>query len=298
MSDPSIGHDKSNEVDFDVTKPPKSITFVGLLDPSDKSGNRVNGYFHWRCQGCGACNRDVAVVELQQAFLSRWSCQGCGETTVVRFRSRANAEWIAAHTLAITGRALCQWSDGESDVASPATAARAQKAGNQHVFAWIAVPTLVALILLGLSDIRRPADSAAAPAWISEKPQASAALSRLVGKWTSADGKDLLCFVHVDAASLRGTYVHFPEGRRPGQRVRFEIIHEDPKGERLVIRQWSEDLKGAQAGTSGPTGALDASIYIPLRGRSLTWIDIQEGKPVLKVHHRVDDSAALNSPPT
>ncbi|MHC4519913.1 MAG: hypothetical protein ACYTAS_15095, partial [Planctomycetota bacterium] len=157
MSDSSIGHDKSNEVDFDVTKPPESIRFVGLLGPSDESGNRLNGYFDWRCQGCGAGNRDVAVVELQQAFLSRWSCQGCGQTTVVRFRGRANAEWIAAHTLAITGRALCHLSDEESDVASTATAAHAHRAGNQHVFAWIAVPTLVALILLGLSDIRRPA---------------------------------------------------------------------------------------------------------------------------------------------
>lgn len=121
---------------------------------------------------------------------------------------------------------------------------------------------------------------------------ASAALSRLLGTWASADGNDLLCFVHVDAASLRGTYVHFCEGRRPGRRVRFDVIHEDPKGERLVIRQWSEDMKSVRAGTSGATGALDASIYIPLHGTSLTWIDIEGGKPVLKVHHRVSDAPA------
>jgi hypothetical protein len=112
----------------------------------------------------------------------------------------------------------------------------------------------------------------------------------------SADRGHLLCFVHVDPDSLSGTYVQFPEGCPPGQRVRFDVIHEDPKGDRLIIKRSGEDLTGGNIGVSDATDALDVSIYIPLNGRSLKWIEIREGRPVLKVYERVDDSAATDSP--
>ena len=132
----------------------------------------------------------------------------------------------------------------------------------------------------------------AARGWISEEVRDSAALSRLLGSWASEDGRDLLCFVRVDGSSRTGTYVHFPQRRRPGRRVRFDIIHEDPAGERLVIKQWVKDAPGAKdEPTSRSEQAQDATLYIPTHGRTLTWIDIRGGKPVMKVHHRVKDAS-------
>jgi hypothetical protein len=176
------------------------------------------------------------------------------------------------------------------------TAPRGKGARGQGAFAWIAVPALVALILLSLSESYGPAASTAAPGETAAVPYQSVALPRLPGKWASADKGHLLCFVHVDPIAMSGTYVQFPEGCPPGRRVRFEVIHEDPKGDRLIIKRWSEDLKGAKTRASNGTGALDVSIYIPPGGHSLTWIEIREGRPVLKVHERVDDSAATDSP--
>ena len=168
----------------------------------------------------------------------------------------------------------------------------------QGLLAWIAVPALVALIVLLLSDMWRPAASAAAPGGDGVAVRRSVALPRLLGKWMSTDKGHLLCFVHVDPDSLSGTYVQFPRGCRPGWRVRFEVIHEEPEGDRLIIKQWSEDLKGVKLEPSDGTSALDVSIYIPPGGQSLTWIEIQGGRPVLKVYERVDDSAAISDPPS
>ena len=176
------------------------------------------------------------------------------------------------------------------------SAPRGKRTRGQSAFAWIAVPALVALILLSLSESFRPTSSVAGPGEITQAPHGSAVLPRLHGNWASADKGHLLCFVHVDPDSLSGTYVQFPEGCPPGRRVRFEVIHEDPKGDRLIIKRWTEDLKGGKIGTSDGTGALDVSIYIPPGGKSLTWIEIRDGRPVLKVYERVDDSAATDSP--
>jgi hypothetical protein len=283
-------HDESHQLDYDVTRPPEEVKFHGLLDNPGESGNKLNGLFDWQCAGCKAWNRDVAVVESEQAFLSRWLCNRCAERTVVRFRGRASAEWIAAHALAITGSALCHLADEEFGATAP-TPEEGRR--GQRVFAWIAVPALVALVLLALSDIRRPSESSAAGAWIHQEIHHSAALSRLVGNWASEDGSDVLSFIHVDSGSLSGTYVYFADCRRPGRRVQFDVLHEDPKGERLVIRQWSENPDGARAEMPGAKNGVDATIYIPLQGRTFTWIDIQEGEPVMKVHHRLDKAPAL-----
>jgi hypothetical protein len=233
MSDPSMGHDQSNEPGLDAIKPPEGVMFAGLLGSSGEIRNTSNWYYDWRCEA---------------------------------WESRA------------------------------ASAPRAGRARGQGAFAWIAVPALVALIALSLSESFRPASSVAVPGEIAQAPHQLAVLPRLHGKWASADKGHLLCFVHVDPTSLSGTYVQFPEGSPPGQRVRFEVIHEDPKGDRLIIKQCSEDLKGGETGISDAAGALDVSIYIPLHGRSLTWIEIREGRPVMKVYERVDDSAATDSP--
>jgi len=95
MSSPSVDHHEPTEIFFDVTKPIEDVSFLGLLDRSGGDGNRLTGLFDWHCRQCATLNRDAAMVEPQQSFLSRWVCGNCAQVTVVRFRARASVEWVA-----------------------------------------------------------------------------------------------------------------------------------------------------------------------------------------------------------
>ena len=291
MPSPPTNPKGSGEVIFDITKPGEGVTFLGLLDPANEPGNKLTGLFDWQCRECGAVNRDAVIVEPQQAFLAHWLCSGCEQTLVMRFRARSSAEWVAEHTLAVTGQALCHLAEDEFVADAEATGQGRRTSGNQRVFAWIAVPALVALVFLGLSDMRRLSGSSAAPTAGAHARYEWAALSRLSGLWLSESDEDRLYFGHIDAASRRGTYVHFVGGRHPGKRMRFEVIHADPRGEQLVVRQWGEPPTGAKAQGSPAGSGVEASIHIPLAGRSLTWIDMEGDRPVLKVYHRVVKAA-------
>lgn len=297
MPSPLIDHNESSAVVFDITKPIEGIKFIGLLDHSGGAGNKLTGLFDWECRKCGTLNRDAVIVDPEQAFLSRWLCRHCEKATIVRFRARGSAEWVAEHTLAITGKALCHLAEDELAADAVATERPVRRRGSQRLFAWITVPALVALVILGLSDMRRLSDLSASSAKSQRGPHQSGALSRLPGRWVSEDGKDRLYFGHIDAVSRRGTYVHFFQNRRPGDLVWFDVIHEDPRGEKLVIRLWSEPPDVAKANLSHKTGISEPTLYLPLRGGSLTWIDIQEGKPILNVYHRVNDAPALTRSP-
>lgn len=296
MPSPYIDHNESSEVVFDIVNPVEGVKFLGLLDHSGGSGNKLTGLFDWQCHRCGALNRDAVIVEPQQAFLSRWLCRHCEKVTIVRFRARGSAEWVAEHTLAITGKALCHLAEDKLAFDAVATERPVRRRGSQQMFAWIAVPALVALVLLGLSDMRRLSDSLASPTKSEQELHQSMALSHLPGQWVSEDGKDQLYFGHIDAVSRRGTYVHFFQNRRPGDLVWFDVIHVDPRGEKVVLRLWSEHPDVAKANISHETGISEPTLYLPLHGGSLTWIDIQEGKPLLNVYHRVNDASAPTSP--
>ena len=291
-----MDHNDSSEVVFDITNPIEGIKFLGLLDHSGESGNKLTGLFDWQCPQCGVPNRDAVIVEPEQAFLSRWLCRQCEKAMIVRFRARGSAEWVAEHTLAITGKALCHLAEDELAFDGIATERLVRGRGSQRLFAWIAVPALIALVFLGLSDMRRFSDLSASPQKGGLEPVQSTALSQLPGQWLREDGQDRLYFGHIDAVSLRSTYVHFSQNRRPGDLVWFDVIHIDPGGEKLVVRLWSEPPDGAKANMTHATGISEATLYIPLNGNSLTWIDIQGGKPILNVYHRVNETPALSSP--
>ena len=280
-------HDAS-ELTFDIKKPPEDVTFLGLLDGLGGSGHRLTALFDWKCRECGEVNRDAVVVEPQQGFLARWSCSGCAKVTVLRFRARANADWIAEHTLAVTGSAFCHLAENES-VADTWIGSRRHTAVSQRLFALIAVPALAALVLLGLSDLRRLANLSASPLMGESGMRGSTVLLRLPGSWRSEDGRDELYVSHVDEASQMGTYFRFSENRRPGDCVRFVVLHDDPKQDQLVIRQWRVLSGMSHAGISTVAEG-EATLRIPLHGESLTWTDSHGGRPVLKVYHRAGDT--------
>ncbi|NLZ06444.1 MAG: hypothetical protein GXY19_14845 [Phycisphaerae bacterium] len=282
-------HDASERA-FDVKKPPEDVTFLGLLDGLGDSGHRLTALFDWKCRECGQVNRDAVVVEPQQGFLARWSCGGCAEVTVLRFRARASADWIAEHTLAVTGSAFCHLAESEP-VADTWIGASRHTAVSQRLFALIAIPALAALVLLGLSDLRRLASLSASPLWGEPGTRGSTVLSRLPGSWRSEDGRDELYVSHVDEASQMGTYIRFSENRRPGDCVRFAVVQEESNREQLVIRQWRV-LSGISHTGISAVAEGKATLCIPLNGKSLTWTDSHGGRPTLKVYHRANDAPA------
>ena len=107
------------ELAFDIAKTSGQITFLGLLDRADASGNTLVGLFDWTCQACGAVSQDTVALKPQEEFLAKWPCRSCSRVTLVRFRARAGAEWIAQHTLAVTGNALHIPAEGEPCTAMP-----------------------------------------------------------------------------------------------------------------------------------------------------------------------------------
>ena len=236
MPNPPIDHNESSEVVFDIINPVEGIKFLGLLDHSGEPGNRLTGLFDWQCQRCGSLNRDAVIVDPEQAFISRWLCRHCEKAMIVRFRARGSIEWVAEHTLAITGKALCHLTEEEFAADAAAIEHSVRRRASQRLFAWIAVPALIALVLLGLSDMQPLSDALASPTKSERGLHQSGALSRLPGQWVSEDGKDRLYFGHIDAVSRRGTYVRFFQDRRPGDLFWFDVIHEDPREEKLVIR--------------------------------------------------------------
>jgi hypothetical protein len=288
MANPANGHNGLDEVVFDVTKPPKGMTFVGLLDNPGEPGRQLTGLFDWDCSQCGARNRDVAMIEPEQAFLSRWLCRSCGVPKVVRFLARPSVEWVAEHTRAVTGAALCHLTEGAPVPVSPP-----RRRGGQGVFAWIAIPALVAIVAVGLSDMGQVSGPSMASALSRRASHGSVVLSRLSGQWIKGRGSDLLCFIHVDEVAQRGTYVYFPEGRRPGSCVRFDVVDEDVEEMQVIIRPRSEPSQGA---ADRPTAASEATIHIPEHGRSLTWIEIHDGVPCLEVYNRVEDANGVLIP--
>lgn len=279
MPDPLTDHHEPCELVFDVTKPVEGVEFLGLLDRTSEPGNKLTGLFDWQCRGCATPNRDATVVEPQQAFLSRWVCRQCERVTIVRFRARPSADWVAGHALAITGKALCHLAENELMADAAVTEHRTQKQANQRLFAWIVIPALLALIMLGLSDIRRLAHSSAAIEARRQLTPPAGALSRLLGSWVSEEGAHRLTFTHIDPVSLKGAGVQFSGNHRPGDRFWFDVTHQDARGEQLDIRPWREDLGHAP----------EVSLYIPSKGRTLTWIDIESAKPIFRVYRRVDD---------
>jgi hypothetical protein len=152
----------------------------------------------------------------------------------------------------------------------------------------------VALLWFGLSDMHGLSDPVAASALTNGLSVKSALLPRLRGEWVK--GTDRLCFIYVDEASRCGTYVYFPEGRRPGYCVRFDVVGEDVEEEQLIIRPRSETAGGGPSNAGQGVRVSEATLHISEEGTSLTWIEIHDGAPILEVYDRVDDTSGKAGP--
>jgi len=279
------------ELTFDITRTSEEIRFLGLLDRLRESENELTGLFDWTCPACGATNRDAVILQPQQAFLARWSCNSCSQMTLVRFRARANAEWIAQHTLAVAGTSFAA-SAAEGLIAPVVASGRRQPHRNQRIFAWIAIPTLLAIMVLGLANVRRVSPSSASPQ-ANGQQRTSTPSARVVGYWVSEEKNHVLHFSEIDPIRHTGAYTVV--SRHDGQAtiVHFRVIREEAAGEQLVIRAESEIENPEFGDRRLQTESPDVTLSIPRNARIMKWVDTEQGVAKTTVYRNAGDSQGL-----
>lgn len=276
---------ESPEIIFDIAKPKDGVDFLGLQGCPGSSTDEMVALFNWRCAECGASNSDTVTVKPQQAFLSRWVCNQCGKAKLARFLARPATEWIVQHNLAITGAAFRHRTQEGVSVVDPFTKGWFPRRASQRLFAGVAIPALVLLIGLALSGGGRLSGLSAFPSRNSQTSSPEAVL-RLLGYWQSEAGDSTLYFDWADVVSGQFEYTYFSASDREGRRFRSDIVYLDPKGEQLIIGQSPRVPDRASGQNRSMTS--EAIIHVTAQAESLTWIDLGEGKPTVKVYRRVD----------
>ena len=234
MSHEQGNHDGLTEVTFDVSKPSGQVEFLGLLDGLAGFGNKLSGLFGWTCHACGTVNRDTAAIEPLQSSLVQWSCKQCSQALVVRFLARSGGDWIAQHSLAITGKAFCHQAE-EPPEEGPCVRKKSARSG-QRTFAWITVPALAAVILLGISDMRRIRSSRASTDR-QRREHSATSYAWLGGYWAGEDPNDRIFFGYMNPTADTGAYTRVARDGSPPRIVRVEIVHEETTDDRLVLQE-------------------------------------------------------------
>lgn len=303
-------HEQSNydvpiELVFDITKSSGQMKFLGLSQKPNESDNELVGLFDWTCQACGTVSRDIVVLKRHQVFFARWTCSSCLRVTLVRFRARAVAEWITQHTAAVTGKPI-DARDQDNRGAICVVCCGKHPHGTQIAFAWIAVPALAVIILLGLLDMRRVRNSSAAPQ-ASEDSTSSGTRqeqsprtpsARIVGYWVSASKDHVMHFGPVDPVLREGAYIIVHRGGKQPESVRFKVVHEDTAGEQFVIRKektGGETLviqqKGAEIAYRLQSEAAEVTLNVAQDGKSMTRVEIRDGEPTMTVYSNAGETA-------
>lgn len=280
------------ELAFDITRTSEQIRFLGLLDRLRESDNELTGLFDWTCPACGATNRDAVILQPQQAFLAKWSCNSCSQTTLVRFRARASAEWIAQHTLAVAGTSF-DASAADALIAPQVTSGRKRMPRNQKIFAWVAIPALLAIIVLALANVRRVSPSSASPRASRQEQRASTPSTRVVGYWVSEEKNHVLHFGEIDPVRHTGTYTVVSRHDGQANILHFRVIREEPAGERLVIRIESEIESPEFANRRLQTELPDVTLYVPRDARTMKWVDREPGAARTTLYRNAGDPQGL-----
>jgi hypothetical protein len=277
-------HDVAAELVFDVSKGSENVQFLGFVTGLEELRNDLVGLFAWTCQGCTCRNRSSTLIRPTQAFLVRWLCASCGKVTLVQFRSRASAEWVVQHAVAVTGSAF-----GETAEPAPAVGKRNQRThagqrARQRVFALLTIPALALIIALALSDLPsapfRWGRGSEQGAWQSDL----APSLRLPGCWVSETGGHSLYFGRIDPVSKMGSYVPILKSRPSQPWVRFTIVHEDVDRAEMVIRDLDEN------GNVVPHS--ETVLHLPKQGGTLIRVSMEGQSPELTVYRPVGSKGA------
>jgi hypothetical protein len=275
------GHSESADVVFDVMNPSGPVEFLGLLQGLDGCGSELTGLFRWRCSSCDTLRQDVAIIRPQQPFLARWVCGGCSSMIVVQFRARPSAEWITAHSVAITGKALAHLTDDETRAHGSVGHNGPVRRRRQTLLAGVAIPALIGLIFLAVSDWKRVESAAASQDRGRCAQPALGAFGRLSGYWASDDGSHTIYFRHVDAESHIGMYMRTTRRGDFVRNVRFQIAREASAGQRLVLQELDHEANGS-----------GATIYVPTSGGSIMRVEMADGRPLTTTYRRVGGPSA------
>jgi len=278
MVDERDSPDRQVEHIFDVTKRSAQLEFLGFIDGVAGSGNNLSGLFQWKCDKCGAINHDAAIIETGRSFLAEWSCNRCDEAMHVHFRTRPITDWIAQHTLAITTKALSGATEEENSSESSSSEGRQSAEPNQKTFAWIAIPLLALLIVVGSADLKHLRSSFAdgrGPSGRASGPS----YSWLGGYWVGEEPGDALYFGYMNPAARCGAYTIPAHNGKPAQIVRFEILREEAMDDRLVLRELN---KSPQADDPG------AVIHITRDDGRMVRMTTRGGEPVLNTYRHAD----------
>jgi hypothetical protein len=287
MTQKPEGRSQPAEVVFDVTDPSGPVEFLGLLKGLDGCASELTGLFRWRCASCGMPGQDVAVIRPQQAFLARWLCESCSSMIVVQYRARSSAEWITAHSVAITGKALGHLADDEACGHGSGGHDEPPRRRHQTLLAGIAIPALIGLIFLALSDWQRVKSASASHDRDRCAQPALGAFTQLSGYWASDDGSHTIYFRHVNSDSLIGMYMRTTRRGDFIRDVRFQIDQEASEGQQLVLQELHSEADGAGAGSGVGQLLSGATIYVPKSGESIMRVEMTDGRPVTTAYHQV-----------
>jgi len=283
-SNTPVKQDAPVELVFDIAKPSEQIKFLGLLNRISESGNELTGLFTWTCQACGKTSRDAVILRPQQAFHAKWSCHHCSQTTIVRFLARASTEWIVQHMTVVAGQTVP--SDRGRTPTVTARRKQSPRRGGQMVFAWIAVPALVGIIVIGLLDVQRVRHSLASvtPADNTQQQQA-APIAPFVGSWVSEKKDHVVHFGPVDPISGTGTYTVVWRGGGEVETAGFRVVRGEAEGDQFVVVE-PNGQPGEQTTDADPTSTRPGvTFYVPTDGRTVIRVDIRQGKSVTSVYH-------------
>jgi hypothetical protein len=290
---------------FDVTKTSLQMKFLGLSEKPEESGNELTGLFNWTCQGCQASNRDTVVLKPQEVFFAKWTCTHCSRVTLVRFRARAVAEWIAQHTAALTRKPVD--SPEENPHAALCASIHLKSLGHrrQVILGWAVVPVLAVVILLGWLDLRWTSHSSASRRIQSDsavpatglESAASTPSSRIVGYWVSEQRDHVMHFDPIDPASREGTCTVVSRGDKHVETVPFTIVHEETAGEQLVIRRGGQPREKLVIKHSGAgidyrmeVESMEMTLNVARDAKSMTRMEIRGGEPVITAYFNAGEA--------
>lgn len=306
VSNETCNHDIPTEIVFDITKPSGQMKFLGLSERASESGNELAGLFDWTCQGCNAVNQDTVVVKPQEVFFAQWTCRSCSRVTVVRFLARAMAEWIAQHTLAVTGRTIDAPPENALAVSCRAACGKRLPPNSHMVLTWILIPVLVVVLLWMVLDMRRVSSSSAAPQTLPN-PATSAKThtsipsmpsARIVGYWIGEHRDHVLCFGPIDRVQRTGAYSIVYRGDSQGTAVPFRILHEETEGEQIVVRKETPsgdrlvvEHQGDEITYRVQSDGSEVTFNVAKDGKSMTCLEVRDGEPVATTYYSVGDAA-------
>jgi hypothetical protein len=90
----------------------------------------------------------------------------------------------------------------------------------------------------------------------------------------------------VDPLSGLGKYTLVSRKGGPSGEIHFEVVHQEPAGDRITIRAIDGGANGSTARAGHGADRSEATLYIDKQNGSLVWADVHQGKPAVVVYQR------------